>query len=81
MDIDVDKERPEVHVTIPLKVQVLSIPSTIDYAGNEKNQELLKNEIRKNLEEKTASLIKKHKKNMVQNLSSGMKWCDISFGQ
>ncbi|BAQ11035.1 hypothetical protein OXB_2564 [Bacillus sp. OxB-1] len=59
VEIDVDKEHPEVHVTIPLKVQVLSIPSTIDYAGNEKNQKLLKNEIRKNLEEKTASLIKK----------------------
>ncbi|WP_339253606.1 Ger(x)C family spore germination protein [Sporosarcina sp. FSL W8-0480] len=59
--INVKTEPPEVFVTVPLKVQVLSIPSLIDYANNEKNQALLKEEIKKELEEKISSLIKKTK--------------------
>ncbi|MDN4608450.1 Ger(x)C family spore germination protein [Sporosarcina highlanderae] len=60
--INVKTEPPEVFVTVPLKVQVLSIPSQIDYASNEKNQALLKGEIKKDLEEKISSLIKKTQK-------------------
>lgn len=57
--INVEKSTPEVHVTVPLKVQVLSIPSLTDYASDERNQELLKREIRKNLEDNISSLITK----------------------
>lgn len=57
--INVKKEHPEVFVTVPLKVQVLSTPSLIDYSSNEKNQELLNTEIRKDLEDKISNLIKK----------------------
>jgi Ger(x)C family germination protein len=57
--INVEKDNPEVRVTVPVKVQILSIPSLTDYAHNEKNQELLKREIQKDLQDQTSRLIKK----------------------
>jgi len=59
VEINVEKDNPKVLVTVPLKVQILSIPSLIDYASDIKNQELLKREIRKDLEDKISRLIKK----------------------
>ncbi|WHT49175.1 Ger(x)C family spore germination C-terminal domain-containing protein [Sporosarcina thermotolerans] len=59
--IDLTKDHPELYITVPLRVQILSTPSGIDYASNEKNQALLKRDIKKDLEEKTSKLIKKTK--------------------
>lgn len=62
VNVNVKKDPPEVHVTVPLKAQVLSIPSLTDYVLNVEYQEKLKQSITKELEKKTMELIHKSQK-------------------
>lgn len=62
-----DKEPVEINVTIPLDYEILSIPSGVNYVTNKKNQELLRNDIEKQLNKKFQDLIKKAQENYKTN--------------
>lgn len=47
----------KVDVVIPIELQLLAIPSLVNYSTNEKNEKLLKEEIEKQLEEKIKPFI------------------------
>lgn len=53
---------PEVYVTVPLKVQILTIPSLTDYVLSVQNQQLLKQAMEDDLTKKTMKLIEKTQK-------------------
>jgi len=61
--IDVTYNKKENHakinVTVSFEIEVLAIPSMIDYAQNDKNQKVLRKSIEKNLENKTNELIRR----------------------
>lgn len=60
--LNVKKDPPEVQVTIPLKAQILSIPSLTDYVLNLELQKKLQESIAKELEKKTLELVHKAQK-------------------
>ena len=57
--VNTKKDPPEVNVTVPITIQVFSDPSLNNYTTDLKNQNLLKQSIKKDLETKTAELIKR----------------------
>ncbi|MCP8969251.1 Ger(x)C family spore germination protein [Ectobacillus ponti] len=59
VSMDVGGERPIVKVRIPLKVQVHSVPSLLNYESNEKNQQLLKKSIQKELQAGAMDIIRR----------------------
>lgn len=59
ISIDVKQDPTKVEVVIPLKAQLLSVPSLNDYVYNEKNQQKLKDHITRSLEESFVRLVKK----------------------
>lgn len=59
--IDISGEKPIAKVTVPINIEILSIPSFAKYPEMMKNQEVLKNSIAKELEAKTQSLVAKTK--------------------
>ncbi|QDP38787.1 Ger(x)C family spore germination protein [Radiobacillus deserti] len=60
IDVQYHKNKPTViHVTVPFSIEVLAIPSLINYAEDQEKQEILRKSISNNLEEKAQKLIKK----------------------
>ena len=57
--VNTKKDPPEVNVTVPITIQVFSDPSLKNYTTDLKNQNLLKQSIKKDLETKTTELIKR----------------------
>lgn len=57
--MDLSRERPDIHVTLPLRAQILSIPSFTDYAENPGKQEKLRKSIEDSLKEKMDAFIAK----------------------
>ena len=57
--VNTKKDPPEVNVTVPIIIQVFSDPSLKNYTTDLKNQNLLKQSIKKELETKTTELIKR----------------------
>jgi germination protein, Ger(x)C family len=57
--MNLDKERPEIHVLIPLRVQVLSFASLQPYATDIKKQMLLERHLTEELEEEAMDVIRK----------------------
>jgi spore germination protein KC len=60
--IDVKKDPVEVRVSVPIKVQVLAIPSLTDYVLNDTNRKLLQKEIKESFENKSMKLVEKTQK-------------------
>ncbi len=59
IDIDVSQPIPKIHVTVPLNMEIVSIPSKINYVTDLGEQEKLKQELEKLLTELSMKLIKK----------------------
>lgn len=59
IDIKITDEYPIIHVTVPIKLSIISIPSEIDYVENKENQEILNTSIKKRMEDITVKLVKK----------------------
>ena len=57
--IDVKEKEPRIYVKVPVKFELLAVPSFIDYASDLKLQQLLKDSIEEYLEGRAASLIDK----------------------
>ncbi|GGM43138.1 putative spore germination protein YfkR [Paraliobacillus quinghaiensis] len=59
IDVSYNKKtnHAKISVTVSFNLEILAIPSMIDYAQNEKNQKILRKSIEKNLENKTKELI------------------------
>ncbi|MFZ3590790.1 Ger(x)C family spore germination protein [Bacillus sp. DJP31] len=60
--IDTTKKIPEVDVIVRVDVQVLNIPSKIDYVEDFKKQEILKKTVRSQLESKAKKLVERTQK-------------------
>ncbi|MFD2673373.1 Ger(x)C family spore germination protein [Marinicrinis sediminis] len=59
LDMQLKKEPAQIHAEIPIGIEILNIPSMVDYACNMKNQTLLKASIEDELNQKFAALIRK----------------------
>ena len=59
VNVDVKQDPPKVHVTVPLKAQVISIPSLTDYVLNLENQTILKRSINEILSKRAEELIRR----------------------
>lgn len=59
IDIDVSHPIPKIKVTIPLNMEISSVPSKINYITNLTKQNELKKELEKELLKKTMALVKK----------------------
>lgn len=59
VDLDLHKKNPSVHVTLPIKVDVFTNHSMVDYAWNMEHRKKLKDYLEKELEEQYQSLFKK----------------------
>jgi spore germination protein KC len=59
LEVNIKKDPPEVRIRIPMKVQVLSIPSLTDYILNTKKQHQLKLAINESLEEASMKLVER----------------------
>lgn len=57
--VDVHRPRPLISVYLPLEVEIMSIPSAINYVDDLEKQEILKEGIRKGLEKKHRAFIKR----------------------
>ncbi len=57
--IDVKQRPPSIDVMIPLKVQILSVPSQIDYVLNMENQKKLREHLQLSMEKSLNEIIKK----------------------
>jgi len=57
--INLTKEFPEINVTVPLQLEVLSSPSSTNYITNKQNRLLLSKHIKQELEKETSDLIAK----------------------
>lgn len=57
--MDFKKHPVEIKVNLPINVEVIGIPSLINYAMNMEKQSLLRNSIKKQIEKKAMDLIKK----------------------
>jgi hypothetical protein len=60
--VDVKQDPPHIREQIPLNVQVLSVPSLVDYEHSEENQSKLKAFLEKKLTEDSMLLVKKSQK-------------------
>ncbi|MEC0267011.1 Ger(x)C family spore germination protein [Paenibacillus anseongense] len=61
--INVKKDPPEVDVEIPITLQILSIPSLINYVSDLNNQKLLKQAVKEELENTSKRIVAKCQKN------------------
>lgn len=59
IDVSTNQEPAKINVSIPIKLQVRSNPGLINYTTNEKNQNILKKSIEKQMEQQAKNLIKK----------------------
>jgi Ger(x)C family germination protein len=59
ISLDISGNRPRIYVYVPISIEILSIPSFIDYVENKKMQSLLKKSIEKYMLEKSMALINK----------------------
>lgn len=60
VDVLYEKDRQTmINVKIPLDIEILAVPSLVNYSQNKQSREFLKQEIEKNLEEKAQQLINK----------------------
>lgn len=61
IDITYDKKNnhAKIDVTVPFEIEVIAIPSLVDYAQNQENQKKLRESIKQTLEDKTTQLVKK----------------------
>ena len=57
--IDISSNKPRVNVVVPVKIEILAIPSFVKYVEVKDNEQLLRNAIKKQLEEKAGKLVKK----------------------
>ncbi|MFL0195190.1 Ger(x)C family spore germination protein [Clostridium sp. WILCCON 0269] len=57
--VDVSSNKPRINVVVPVKVEILAIPSFVKYVQVKDNEQLLKNAIKSQLEEKAGNLVKK----------------------
>jgi spore germination protein KC len=57
--MNLDKKTPIINVVVPFSLEVLAIPSLVNYVTNQENRKLLKQSIEKDLEKKTESFIKR----------------------
>ncbi|WP_062107033.1 Ger(x)C family spore germination protein [Bacillus niameyensis] len=57
--VNAKKDPVEIKVSVPVNLQVFSNPSLNNYTANKKNQELLKESIKKRMEENAMKLVKK----------------------
>ncbi|WP_368490962.1 Ger(x)C family spore germination protein [Clostridium sp. BJN0013] len=57
--IDISSNKPKVNVVVPVKIEILAIPSFVKYVEVKDNEQLLRNAIKEQLEEKAGKLIKK----------------------
>lgn len=60
--LDLKGESPKLEVMVPLQVDLLSIPSDVDYAMNLENQKLLANHIKEQVTEKAITFIERTQK-------------------
>jgi spore germination protein KC len=56
--MDLSERKPKIDVKVPFTLEILSIPSLVNYVTNKKNQNLLKATIEKKLSEKTEQFIR-----------------------
>ncbi|WP_419887935.1 Ger(x)C family spore germination protein [Neobacillus niacini] len=63
-DVKIKKRKgpPKIDVTVPIEIELLSVPSMVDYAGDTKNQRILKNWIAKEIKKNMVPLIEKTQK-------------------
>lgn len=59
LQYDRKSNQATINVTVPFELEILAVPSLIDYSKNDKNQKILRDSIEKVNEEKTLALIKK----------------------
>lgn len=64
IDLDLSSDIPEIHVSIPLRLQVLSIRSLINYATDERKTKLLEQTIEEIFEEEAAEFVRKAQKEL-----------------
>lgn len=57
--MDLFKETPELKVTIPIDVEIIGIPSGIDYVTDLEKQELFKESVKEKMHKKAMALVKK----------------------
>ena len=57
--LDIHKKNPSIHVTLPIKVDVFTNHSMVNYAWNMENRKKLKDHLEKELEKQYESLLKK----------------------
>ncbi|WP_409250809.1 Ger(x)C family spore germination protein [Bacillus sp. SCS-153A] len=64
VDIQYHKEKPTVlKVTVPFEIEVLSVPSLIDYSNDRDKREKLRKKVEETLNEKANELVKKAQEN------------------
>jgi spore germination protein KC len=68
LDVNIKKDPPEVRVWVPLKAQVLSIPSLTDYVLNTKKQRQLKQAINETLDNNAMKLVRRTQKEFKSDL-------------
>jgi spore germination protein KC len=63
-DVKIKKRKgpPKINVTVPIEIELLSVPSMVDYAGDIKNQKILKNWIANEIKKNIVPLIEKTQK-------------------
>lgn len=57
--IDISSDHPKIDVTVPISIEILSIPSFTDYIEDLNKQEILKKSIAKYMEKESMKLVKK----------------------
>jgi spore germination protein KC len=62
INIKLRKGPPKISVKVPLEVELLSVPSMVDYAGDMKKQMILKKWIAKEIENNMIALVEKTQK-------------------
>ncbi|WP_186576842.1 Ger(x)C family spore germination protein [Aquibacillus kalidii] len=60
INIEYNKNKPtKINVRVPFQIEIIAIPSLVDYSQNKDNKELLKKTIEESLEKKSRELIRK----------------------
>jgi spore germination protein KC len=59
INVNTKKSRPVITATVPVKVDLVSVPSLVNYSTNTENGTMLKNHIEKELERKTDKVVEK----------------------
>lgn len=72
------EKTPKIHVTVPADIEILGIPSGIDYVTNFRNQKILEESIEEQLNKKIAKLVKRTQKEFK---GSPFQWAGLAARQ